>query len=589
MSEEELYSSCSTHDDAAALFRCCECGSYLCPECAEQGSHLVICRLCGERAVALEEWERPTAAGAVFDPPPRGGPGPLASRADSAQRRAAEPGLADLSLDDPGLWLVNHLVIPAATIAMVSSLLFFLLDVRSVYLAGTGKLKWIGFCFVAATVLIARYRRMSSNAEAQGCYTFALAAATLLAMTVAPWESSPDGLGAPLVNVVIIVAVWRFASRLTASLSLEDDAAGVAALTARPDRNAASRGAAPNVVTARLAALVLCVFALGEPFLLAGPPAAGERALAAMVVFLFSTGVVLACASGISLYRRVVDLGGTVPGNSIAKRGMAGALAMVAILALALTLPGIEHRGSGEIVPAAAEGGIAGGEEPGEATRGSDRQTTDGRRETPAGQARPSQTPQRATSQPSDSGTRGATGLAAPAQLLAALAALGQWLRIPFFIAAIALGLYGLWRLRASLGGWLRDRRQGIRLWLAHLAERLRRWLRRDPGRQPKQDPLADLSGLHGGEPRAAVLAAYSRLLGAFELLGHRRPERQTPYEFLAALPPRLKPLAEPAKRLTDAYVAAAYGAKGVAEADRQASIAALERLAALRDARRPV
>ena len=59
---------------------------------------------------------------------------------------------------------------------MVASLLSYLVDVRSAFLGGGPQLKWIGFCFAAATVLIERYAHTQGDRELQGCYTVALGA-----------------------------------------------------------------------------------------------------------------------------------------------------------------------------------------------------------------------------------------------------------------------------------------------------------------------------------------------------------------------------------------------------------------------------
>ena len=72
------------------------------------------------------------------------------------------------SEESPGTLLIHHAVVPAAIIAMVASLLFYLVDVRSAFLGGGPQLKWVGFCFVMGTVLIERYGRASSDAESQG-------------------------------------------------------------------------------------------------------------------------------------------------------------------------------------------------------------------------------------------------------------------------------------------------------------------------------------------------------------------------------------------------------------------------------------
>jgi len=86
----------------------------------------------------------------------------------------------------PVTLFARHVVIPAAIIAMVTAFLFYLLEVRSVFLGGATGFKQVGLCFSAATVLIARYSRVSGSGldegPGQGCYTVALAVATLLFM-----------------------------------------------------------------------------------------------------------------------------------------------------------------------------------------------------------------------------------------------------------------------------------------------------------------------------------------------------------------------------------------------------------------------
>ena len=81
----------------------------------------------------------------------------------------------------PGFTLhpfTHHAVVPAAVIAMVASLLFYLVDVRSAFLGGGPSLKWIGFCFAVATVLIERFRYHGSYG------------ATPTSRGATPWPSS---------------------------------------------------------------------------------------------------------------------------------------------------------------------------------------------------------------------------------------------------------------------------------------------------------------------------------------------------------------------------------------------------------------
>ena len=242
--------------------------------------------------------------------------------------------------DDLFTFLLHHVVVPAAVIAMVASLLSYLVDVRSAFLGGGPQLKWIGFCFAAATVLIERYGHTQGDRELQGCYTIALSVATILVMMIEPWETRPVGLGEKAANLLIIAAVWHLARGVTRGLSPEEGRPAVQTLRlfgldrlraeawqrkkeeqtgAEPpeEKKVPAIPANPAMSVARLAAFALLAFAVGEPVLLGATPQTGIRALAAVVVFLFATGVVLAAGSGLDALRRAEWAGGMVsPGWS---------------------------------------------------------------------------------------------------------------------------------------------------------------------------------------------------------------------------------------------------------------------------------
>ncbi len=586
---------CARHAGAAAGYQCYECGRLLCDRCVKVGSHLIFCGVCGERAVELAAPERP-------GPPPRSVP--LAP--------ATGEGTATV-----GVFAVNHVVIPAATIAMVSALLFYLVDVRSVFLSGSERLKWVGFCFVAATVLTARYGRTSASAERQGCYTSALAAAMIAAMTLSPWANPSGGLAEPVANLVIILVVWRFATRLTERLSFE----GLGKADRKPrlygverlrleqwqrEHDPTSSGSGvegddgagdPVVPVARLVAVGLVVFALGEPFLLAAPPAVGERALGAMIVFLLAAGTVLAAGAGLGALQRVRSLGGEASLGMLPGRIASAGVVMVLLLALALAMPGFEYQGSGALRRPAAEDGAPGDGDPSEQA---DEAEEAGEAEQPPGdRQRGDESSSDGERHESESADRSPGRSGTSLSMIGQLAELGKWLRLLMIAVAAILALWGVWRLlsrlgaarrwlAASLGSLLRRLRAG----LGDLYRRLRAGFasffgRRRPAHPARRiEPFADWDALRRLPPRQAVVAAYGRLLAAFELLEHPRPERQTPYEFLASVPARLKRFAGPAGSLTEAYVKAAYSGADVGDADRREAFAALEEIKALVDAR---
>lgn len=501
--------------------------------------------------------------------------------------------------DDLLTFLTHHAVVPAAVIAMVASLLFYLVDVRSAFLGGGPQLKWIGFCFAVATVLIERYGHTQGDRELQGCYTAALGIATILVMLIEPWETRPVGLGEKLANLLIIAAVWRFATKVTQGLSPEEGRPvwtglrlyGVERLRAEawqrekgtPPAKKAPPALPPNpaLSVARLAALALLGFALGEPVLLNASPQTGVRALAAVVIFLFSTGIVLAAGSSLDAARRAEWAGGLVSPLLVPGRlALAGGL-LVLVLAAALAVPGLKFQGTGRLRPPAAHG------EGAEEERGFQQADRAGELRThPPGQdagPRSARSGQAEDAQGERDARDASAALPGPAAaLVRTLATLGKWLIVPL---VLALGLAGLWalvRLWPQLAGWR-----------ARMTDRWRNLLRRLVGlfkyrpKRPAQqvDPLANLEALALLPPREAVLAAYLRFLDFLESLGSPRPAKATPYEVLYGLPANLRYLEDPARTLTELYVQAAYSAEPVEPGAGQRAVVTLKGMRGLRPA----
>ena len=328
----------------------------------------------------------------------------------------------------------------------------------------------------------------------------------------------------------------------------------------------------PSVAVARLAALALLAFALGEPVLLNAAPETGVRAQAAVVVFLFATGVVLAAGSALDTLRRAERSGAQVAAGVVPRRlALAGVLLMVVLIA-SLAMPGVHFQGTGRLRPPTSQDE---GEEKDRGYPTSDKidklgprppqeSESQGRKPNPRGESRSSQT---------------AAVLGGPAAaMLNLLGTLAKWLIVPLVLALILGGLWALLRLWPHLGGFGKGwgRLTGrLRDLLARLAGLFTR-----PPRKAKEevgpDPLANLEDLDVLPPREAVLAAYQRFLALLSFLGHPRPERTTPYELLQVLPRHLRRLEEPARSLTDLYVQAAYAAEPVEHGAREKAILSL-------------
>ena len=406
----------------------------------------------------------------------------------------------------------EHVIVPAAMIALVTAFLFYLLEVRSVFAGYSTAFRQVGLCFAVATVLIERYGRVQEDEVVQGLYTQFLAGTTLLFMSI-----RSGGLRGFLLNVLVVAAVWRFATWVTRALALNGE------------------GRDPVRSVAGLTVLALFAFALGEPLLLDTAPEVGERALTAVIVFLFSAAVVLAAGSFFVRLRRTEAAGGRAdPGLLPVRVAIAAGLATL-VLALALTVPRIQYRGDGGMREATKRGTAGSG----------DNQDGNAEMAAPTSQA----TSERLVGQLTDFGASPPVFESTP-ELARGLVTVGRWsllLLIPLGLLALAV--------------------------LAVLA------VRRDLLRRPpvlRADPLADLSDFSGLSPRDTVLAAYGRLLRALERLGHPRPERLTPYETLDTLPVRLQALRDPARSLTDLYVKAAYSGEAVAPEEGGRAVAVL-------------
>ncbi|MCP4658387.1 MAG: DUF4129 domain-containing protein [bacterium] len=618
---------CASHGEAP-VYRCDGCGELLCEECVKEGPHLTLCGLCGELALPLGE-ERAAIPELPEEPEPPADESPT-PESSYAPEPTYTPEFVPATPEPTSLavHLANHVVVPAATIAMVVAFLFYLLDVRSVFLGDARALQWLGFWFVVAAVLIARYGKASGDADRQGCYTFALAAAMVLVMALSPWEHPRARVTGPIANSAIILVVWRFATHLTRGLSLEGHQGrrrsklrlfglerlrfeawqrqeGRAPEPSGPKSPAGGSRVgktddhgSPSAAVARLVMVALVVFAVGEPILLAGPPEVGVGAFAAMIVFLLAAGVVLAAGSAVGTLRHAHAIGGQISERVVPARIAMAATLMAVILAVALAVPGIQYQGSGRLQPAKGRGvtdSSAAGEDgdraaaseaepeeppicppPGEPADGRPRASRDRRRA--SAQSEPESADRDSSAAQSSAGSLAAS-------FLSLGGALGKLLWFPFALSvAIAAGVF-LWRLWPHLAS--RRRRLGDR-WRAFLA-RLAAGLRGLVGRRravrarpPQVDPLRDYQSLLRLSPRDSVVAAYARLLTLFDQLGYQRQERHTPYEILNSLPAQLRHLSTAATKLTALYVKAVYSTEAPDSQDRDTAVATLGKLKGL-------
>ncbi len=290
------------------------------------------------------------------------------------------------------------------------------------------------------------------------------------------------------------------------------------------------------------------------------------RALAAVIVFLFSTGVVMAAGSSMDTLRRIERAGGRTDPSFLPRRLAFAAGFLALLLAAGLGLPGLEFQGSGLLRPPKAPG-------KGEAQdRGYQRSD---QTEQIAPEGAPDQAAQGELGVPASSPSNGIGGLTGPAaSLLRTLTGIGKLLIVPLVLVFLAVGIWKLIRLWPGLGDWrlrLRDRwrsfLQKVTAWLTWSKEEKRQ----GPG------PFARLEELDSLPPRESVLAAYQRFLLLLDRLGSPRPGKDTPYDLLNHLPQDLRLLEDPARTLTEFYVRAAYSDEPVEHGARERAITALK------------
>jgi hypothetical protein len=535
--------TCSLHPGTEAQYECSECQKMLCSQCIRHEMNLFFCRSCGGSATVLETPSEPVSA------------------KETAKQISRE--FQGLSLP-----LINHIILPAAVILMVGAFLFFLLDVRSVFFSESMAIRRVAFCFAAATVLIARYNKMYSAKERHWLYTFVLAFATSLVML--KFSRSPQDF---IVNILVVAIVWWFATRITECLDIGEEVerevlriygverldwervhrkfglSHVSGLPKREQVEAEEKKSEkarkrldrnPSSAVARLAAIGLAAFALGEPVLLSGPPEAGLRAIVAVVVFLLATGVVMSAGSAIGVYRRVRKPGGSPSIGVVPAKTAIAFILLIVVLSASLTVPGIAYRGSGELTPQTD-------------------QIDSSKRVKPDDK----QSEQMDESKASKDKGRGRGAPSAPGAFFNFIASLGKFLLIPLVLLCIGGFIYALLKLFP----FLKDRTLGIKGLFHNLLAKLRSMLRpqrkeRDSEIPRRKDILRALKVIEGQAPQETILLAYECLQAFFSLLGYKRPADNTPYEILRSLPRRFEFLKEPAVSITELYVQTAYSRK---------------------------
>ena len=511
-------SNCQLHPFTEATHYCTGCERPLCEEC---GTRLSYCGACGAQVVRFGEEAPPHWFDELFE------------------KAALRTGEGDLAA-----FVTLHAIVPAAIVGMVYSFLFYLLLVRSIFFGNTGVLQWIGFLFVFATVLTARYGRTRGDKATQAMYSIILFGATGMAlMTRSPTTT------AAIWNMVMLTVVWLYATLVTNALSLEGKGAK------------STRGAVAPVVALGIVAMV--VFAGGEPLMLNAKPEIAIQAIVAIIGYLLSTAVALAAASTTSQARRAYRRGGDVALGVMPVRIGSAAVVALAVMAIALALPGVRYTGSGRLQLSPDE--VL---QQQRFTRGTD--PTAGMLGEILAEGLPWGWLSGFESLTTSSGQAGAA-----LAVVKFMQLLGALLALLFIVGVLAFAV----RQRTDVFGKLVPALNRYLSWLRQrFASRLPEWAKRAGHRRrgPVIDPFADLDALGTRPVREAVIEAYLRSTVLLERLGYPRPPAATPYDLLGALPERLAHLTGPLTQITGLYVRAAYSDQVMQAVDREGAVATL-------------
>ncbi len=445
------------------------------------------------------------------------------------------------------LILTAHLVVPASATLASGAFLFFLIEVRGLYMPGSAALRFIGGCFVVATVLTERYV-VTHDSPARGrLYAAALIGVTFVAMAAQA--------GGAVAHMLVLLPVWWVASRLTRKLSFDRD------LDDLPHGD-------PAVALARVMLLALVVFAACEPLVMGASPAVTRRAFQSLLLFLLGGGVLLAAASALGTMRHVIDRRGFLRHSVLPFRVLLGMVLSLVLLAGALATPGLRLEGEGahRVHLVRSRTGVS--------TPSSDDVAEGGKG---SASLPPSEKPKLAKGG-KRSRQRGCGG---PVATL--VAGLMQVARPIAWALAALTGLLLLVSLAVALKNASRARGFGLRDRLAELGralgDRLRAALPRRSAPAEPEPELPPLDTLAEAPPRAAVRAAYAHFLALLGRHGHSRAPEHTTQDTLAHLPSSLRPAAGDARRLTELYRQAAYGGRELSSGAREDALAALDGL----------
>lgn len=533
--------------------------------------------------------------------------------------------LKPTALQRIAIFFIAHVLISAALITAVGSLLFYLIDIRATVLTGGNDLKRIGGWFVVATVLIVRLRHTYPNPARVVLYTAALFLASLWALTQfqsfgLDVNGNPCRDSTTLANALVLGFTWWFATRLGRLMSIDDDMYDalirmdtacdeiewspktdeekkeqppkwnektgfhrflqslrendgfIASLLSRiwlARETKKARDDAEGDPTKRVLALVLMsvpVFALGGIVLPGHEQALVEAAFVHTVIFIGSSGLLLALASGIGGLRRVSRKKGVTNMMLLPARTLVGGTIVVIALVIGLALVGnpiesgplsqpqvpseLSGRGNGEY-----EGGTdRDSSSPGEQGDTGQREANEGR---PGGQngadgesraaGQSGEIQQTETSQ-----TGGGSGL------LRLFSKARPWLLRILYVIIFAFVLYLFFAHRQRTVAFLRRAFGGLTAEIRKFFDGLK-GIRRSQ-KKPAKNLFSGLEQIGRLPPKKALGAAYERALMLGEMVGVKKGDVHTPFEQAQRIGKQQPGTAKDVRILAELYARVAYG-----------------------------
>ncbi|MCC6446920.1 MAG: DUF4129 domain-containing protein [Armatimonadetes bacterium] len=215
---------------------------------------------------------------------------------------------------DRGGDFLTNIIIPVAVVGMVGSLVYFLIDLRSVLAAGgEDMLRFVCFWFLIGTVGIELIRATRGSGAIAAPYVFGLAGAMFLFVYIFTTHfggmaaTSRAGLSL-LANYFIVGVLWWASGWLTRECMQADTQEGPDSgiLSAAPD-NASHRRRPVGRSVIYFSLVSLALFGLGQRLLVAARPDIYRHAFWCIVINLFAALSLLAVTnlSSLGIYARL--------------------------------------------------------------------------------------------------------------------------------------------------------------------------------------------------------------------------------------------------------------------------------------------